>query len=77
MRDMVPDIEDAMNEDDAQNTILVTQLLDNSAFLVDTPRGEKKLPTEGNDGRYHIEGTPIGGPPRKPSRTCSALLTRS
>jgi hypothetical protein len=56
---MVPDIEDAMNEDDAQNTILVTQLLDNSAFLVDTPRGEKKLPTEGNDGRYHIEGTPI------------------
>jgi hypothetical protein len=53
---MVPDIEDAMNEDDAQNTILVTQLLDNSAFLADTPRGEKKLPTEGNDGRYHIEG---------------------
>jgi hypothetical protein len=51
-RDMVTDTEDSMIEADAQNTILVAQrLLDNSFYMVDTASGEKRLTTQGDDGR--------------------------
>ncbi len=74
VRDMVTDIEDTMNETDVQNTIMVTLLLDNSIFLVETPGGKKKLPMKGNNGQCHIEGH-IYVTPREPIKDLFSIIT--
>jgi hypothetical protein len=47
-----------MLEADMDITIIIVHLLDNNVYMVNTPGGEKRLPTKRSDGQYHVEGQP-------------------